>query len=89
MSQWDKLLSRLTTLDEGLRFEKLKKILEAYGYRINDSRSGGGHYVFRKEGEAPHHGPAAWKDKARLHQDGARCGRRRGEGRWLRLWRSI
>ena len=33
MSQWDKLLSRLTTLDERLRFEGLKKILEAYGYR--------------------------------------------------------
>ena len=53
MSQWDKLLSRLTTLDERLRFEGLKKILEAYGYRINDSRSGGSHYVFRKEGKRP------------------------------------
>lgn len=32
MSQWDKLLARLKTLDTYLRFEELEKILLRYGY---------------------------------------------------------
>ena len=53
MSQWDKLLQRLHSLDSGLRFEELKKILERYGYIMNAPKSGSSHCTFRKPGCVP------------------------------------
>ena len=53
MSSWEKLLSRLSDLDEGLRFYELRKILEACGYHLQTSRPGSSHYVFRKAGKRP------------------------------------
>ena len=32
MSKWDKLLNRILTMSNDIRFEELKKILESYGY---------------------------------------------------------
>ena len=48
MSQWDKLLARLKTLDTDLRFEELEKILLRYGYNKTQSKRGSSHYIFRK-----------------------------------------
>ena len=48
MSQWDKLLARLKTLDTYLRFEELEKILLRYGYNKTQSKRGSSHYIFRK-----------------------------------------
>ena len=53
MSQWDKLLQRIHSLDSDLRFEELKKILERYGYVINAPKSGSSHCTFRKPGCMP------------------------------------
>lgn len=50
MSKWDKLLCRLYSLSPDLRFEKLQKILEAYGYTMTAPKSGSSHYTFRKKG---------------------------------------
>ena len=50
MSQWDKLLERLHSLDSDLRFEELKKILKRYGYIMNAPKSGSSHCTFRKSG---------------------------------------
>ncbi|MDO4478303.1 MAG: type II toxin-antitoxin system HicA family toxin [Lachnospiraceae bacterium] len=36
-----------------LRFNELRKVLETYGYEMNQSRSGSSHYVFRKPGCRP------------------------------------
>ncbi len=35
MSKWDKLLARIKTLSNDIRFEELRKILESYGYKIH------------------------------------------------------
>lgn len=53
MSKWEKLLTRLQSLDAGLRFEELRKILEYYGYVMCSPRSGSSHCTFRKEGCNP------------------------------------
>ena len=53
MSQWDKLLQRLHSLDSDLRFEELKKILERYGYVMSAPKSGSSHCTFRKPGCVP------------------------------------
>lgn len=53
MSQWDKLLKRILSLSNDLRFDELRKILERYGYTMNAPRSGSSHYTFRKDGCAP------------------------------------
>ena len=50
MSQLDKLIQRIQELDKNMRFEELRKILEYYGYRMEQPRRGGSHYTFRKEG---------------------------------------
>ena len=34
VSKWDKLLARICTLDKGMRFEELRKVLESYGYTM-------------------------------------------------------
>ena len=51
MSSWEKLLSRLLSLDGDLRFEELKKILEKYGYHLDSIN--GSHHTCRKEGRPP------------------------------------
>ncbi len=53
MSKWDKLLSRLLSLDKNMRFNELRKILESYGYIMNTPGSGSSHYTFRKKGKNP------------------------------------
>ena len=53
MSKWDKLLSRIHSLDKNMRFEELRKVLESYGYTMNASGNGSSHYTFRKKGKSP------------------------------------
>lgn len=53
MSSWDKLLKRIKNLSNELRFDELRKVLEAYGYTMNQPRGGSSHYTFRKTGCAP------------------------------------
>ena len=37
MSKWDKLITRICNLSKDLRFDELRKVLESYGYEMNDS----------------------------------------------------
>lgn len=53
MSKWDKLLARIKTLANDLRFAELRKVLESYGYEMNAPRGGSSHYTFRKKGCNP------------------------------------
>lgn len=53
MSSWDKLLARIGGLSNDLRFDELRKVLEAYGYTMHQPRRGSSHYTFRKGGCAP------------------------------------
>ena len=53
MSKWDKLLSRILSLDKNMRFDELRKVLESYGYTMTAPRSGSSHYTFRKTGKNP------------------------------------
>ena len=53
MSSWDKLLSRILSMDENTRFSELQKVLESYGYKMKAPRSGSSHYTFRKKGKYP------------------------------------
>lgn len=39
MSKWDKLIKRILSLSKEVRFEELKKVLEFYGYEINEPDS--------------------------------------------------
>ena len=50
MSKWDKLLKRICSLSKDLRFDELRKVLESYGYKMNEPRSGSSHYILRKAG---------------------------------------
>ena len=53
MSVWEKLIAKILSLDNDLRFEELKKILEAYGYEMRKPRGGSSHSTFRKKGCNP------------------------------------
>ena len=53
MSKWDKLIARLTPLSADIRFEELRKILEAYGYEMRETSGGSSHVTFRKKGRNP------------------------------------
>lgn len=53
MSQFDKLLQRIRTLDNNMRFNELKKVLEKNGYEMRGPSSGSSHMTFRKEGHMP------------------------------------
>lgn len=53
MSQWDKLLRKIKSLNKDLRFSELRKILENYGYTMASPNSGSSHYTFRKTGCNP------------------------------------
>lgn len=61
MSQFDKLLQRIESLDKNMRFEELKKVLEHYGYTMSGPSGGSSHKSFRKRGRAtitiPQHNP--------------------------------
>lgn len=53
MAKWDKLLKRICSLSNELRFSELSKVLESFGYELNAPRSGSSHYTFRKQGCMP------------------------------------
>ena len=53
MSSWDKLLDRILTLSNDMRFDELRKVLESYGYIMKSPRGGSSHYTFRKPGCRP------------------------------------
>ena len=53
MSQWDKLIKRILSLSNDLRFDELRRVLESLGYTMSAPRSGSSHYTFRKNGSAP------------------------------------
>lgn len=53
MSSWDKLLERIKSLSNDMRFDELRRVLEAYGYTVHQPRGGSSHYTFRKKGCAP------------------------------------
>jgi len=53
MSQWDKLIARILSLEPDIRFEELSKILISYGYAMHTPRGGSSHYTFRKAGCPP------------------------------------
>ena len=53
MSQFDKLLQRIRSLDKNMRFDELKKVLEHYGYTMSGPASGSSHKTFRKAGCNP------------------------------------
>ena len=53
MSKWDKLLNKICTLSNDVRFDELKKILESYGYIMYSPKGGSSHYTFRKSGCYP------------------------------------
>ena len=53
MSQFDKLLKRIRSLDRHLRFDELRKVLECYGYSMSGPSSGSSHKTFRKPGRVP------------------------------------
>ncbi len=53
MSKWDKLIMRILTMSDDLRFDELRKVLESYGYQMNAPRGGSSHYTFRKAGCQP------------------------------------
>lgn len=61
MSQFDKLLRRIYSLDKNLRFEELQKVLEHYGYTMSGPAGGSSHASFRKKGKStitiPRHNP--------------------------------
>ncbi len=51
MSQFDKLLDRISSLPSDVRYEELKKILNHFGYYEKETKGGSSHISFRKEGE--------------------------------------
>ena len=53
MSQFDKLLQRIQSLDLSMRFDELKKVLEHYGYTMSGPAGGSSHKTFRKAGHYP------------------------------------
>ena len=53
MAQWDKLLDRIKSLDNDMRFAELKKVLQSYGYTVAQPKRGSSHYIFRKAGCNP------------------------------------
>lgn len=53
MSHWEKLLQKLYSLPQDMRFEELQKILKACGYEESIPRGGSSHHTFRKIGRMP------------------------------------
>ena len=44
---------KIRILSKELCFSELKKVLESYGYVMNNSKGGSTHYTFRKKGCMP------------------------------------
>ena len=82
MSRFDKLISRIYSLDKGLRFEELKKVLEEYGYTMSCPAGGSSHRTFRKKGcnpiTIPVHEPIK-KVYVQLVRDAVEGGEEKGE----------
>ena len=53
MLQWDKLIQRILSLSEDVRFEDLRKILLYYGYVESTPGNGSSHHTFRKDQHDP------------------------------------
>ena len=53
MSKFEKLLQKILELDKGLRFDEVRKVLEAYGYEMKYPHGGSSHATFRKAGCNP------------------------------------
>ena len=53
MSQWDKLLEKITSLSKDMRFVEVKKVLEKYGYEMHAPKGGSSHVTFRKKDCSP------------------------------------
>ena len=53
MSKWDKLLDRILSMSNDIRFDELRKVLENYGYTMRQPNGGSSHYTFRKAGRSP------------------------------------
>lgn len=53
MSQIDKLLKRILSLDKNIRFDELRKVLESYGYTMTGPSGGSSHKTFHKPGCMP------------------------------------
>ena len=53
MSQFEKLLKRILSLDKNMRFDELRKVLESYGYTMTGPSGGSSHKTFRKPGCIP------------------------------------
>ena len=53
MSQFEKLLKRILSLDKNMRFDELRKVLESYGYTMTGPSGGSSHKTFRKPGCMP------------------------------------
>lgn len=53
MAQWEKLLSKIKSLNKDMRFDELRKVLEKFGYTMNSPSSGSSHFTFRKNGCNP------------------------------------
>ena len=53
MSQFDKLLQRIKSMDKDLCFDELRKVMEYYGYTIKGPSGGSSHKTFRKPGKQP------------------------------------
>ncbi|MDO5475902.1 MAG: toxin HicA [Eubacteriales bacterium] len=53
MSTFDKLLQRIRSLDKNMRFDEIRKVMEAYGYIMSSPSGGSSHKTFRKPGRNP------------------------------------
>ena len=53
MTQFDKLLLKVRQLDNNMRFQEVKWILETYGYSMKSPSGGSSHMTFRKKGSPP------------------------------------
>lgn len=49
MSQFEKLILRIQTLDKNLRFDEIRKVLESFGYTMSGPSGGSSHKTFRKK----------------------------------------
>ena len=53
MSQWDKLIAEILSLNKNLRFGELVKAMITIGYTQNQPSKGSSHFTFRKESCTP------------------------------------
>ena len=53
MSQFDKLLQRILSLDKDLRFDEIRRVLEYYSFTMDGPSGGSSHKTFRKPGKLP------------------------------------